>query len=110
MSDRLIRQDGDEIAAKVPAIKTLQGDYGTFGTWLARIAGVDFAGDAKDEATLYAKATFHQIMTAFGKIYTSLGTAIGVQGDRLDAVRQIGDQTESGASSHASGWSGGAKG
>ncbi len=107
VSAKLIQHDGDAIASRVPALKALQGHYGDFGEWLVSVAGVDFVGDAKDEATLYAKATFDKIMTAFGKIYVGLGQAIGVQGDRLNLVRRIGDETEAGTSQHAGNWPGG---
>ncbi len=107
MSEQLIRHDGDELANKVPALKAYRDEFVTFGTWLGRVAGTDFVGDAKDDATLYAKSTFDKIMTAFSKVYGALGQAIGLQGDRLELVRRIGDDTEDGASKTAEGWPGG---
>ncbi|WP_261560618.1 hypothetical protein [Frankia tisae] len=107
MSDELLEHDSDELARAVSPLLGYRGMVVTFGTWLDGVAGTDFVGDAKDEPTLYAKLTFDKIMTAFGKIYGALGQAIGLQGDRLDLVRHIGDQTEDGTTQTAEGWPGG---
>ncbi|SNQ46310.1 conserved hypothetical protein [Frankia canadensis] len=108
MSGQEITQDGDAIAARVPAVHAFQDHLVTVGKLLHQAATTDFAGDAKDEATLIAKATFTQIMDSFGKVYGALGQAVGLQGDRLDAVRRIGDQTES-AATQSAGWDSGSR-
>ncbi len=110
MSDELLEHDSDEIARAVAPLKGYRGEVVTFGTWLDGVAGTDFVGDAKDEATLYAKSTFDKVIRDFGVVYGALGKAIGLQGDRLDVVRHIGDQTEDGAAKTAEGWPGGHRG
>ncbi|ONH62028.1 hypothetical protein CcI49_00905 [Frankia sp. CcI49] len=108
MSGENITFDGDELANKVPILAEFRDDVVAFGKELADgIAQNNFAADAEDEASKLAYAMFRQVMQAFDKIYGALGTAIGVQGDRLGIVRNIGEATEAGAADTAGNWSGG---
>ncbi|KQC35640.1 hypothetical protein UK82_25405 [Frankia sp. ACN1ag] len=105
MSDGVIRHDGDEIAQKVPALGAFRQHVTDLGGELADTLGRNkFADGAKDEVSLYAQETFQQLMDAFGKIYGALGEAIGLQGDRLSVVRQIGDNTEGETTEQAGNW------
>ncbi len=100
----MILHDGDEIAQKVPMLSTFRQMVIDFGNELAEALGQNkFAEGAKDEVSLYAQSSFQQLMDAFGKIYGALGEAIGLQGDRLSVLRQIGDDTE-GATTEQSSW------
>ncbi|MCM3920749.1 hypothetical protein ND748_03535 [Frankia sp. AiPs1] len=104
MSDEVILHDGDEIAQKVPMLSTFRQQVTDLGGELAdTIARNNFAKGAKDEVSLYAESSFQELMDAFGKIYGALGEAVGLQGDRLSVVRQIGDTTE-GETTEEAGW------
>ncbi|MCK9903745.1 hypothetical protein CC117_27375 [Parafrankia colletiae] len=105
MSDGTIRHDGDSIATKVPLLVAFQGDMVALAQFLDQTLGqYKFVDNPKDELSKLAQMTFEQIMAAFGQIYGALGEAVGLQGDRLNTVRGIGEGTEAGAAGHASGW------
>jgi hypothetical protein len=107
VSEELIQHDGDAIARRVPQIITFRGEVVSFGSDLSgTLADNRFAEGADDEVSLFAEDTFGQLMDSFGQIYGEFGKAIGLQGNRLDVVRQIGDDTDGRATDHASGWDG----
>ncbi|EFC84681.1 hypothetical protein [Parafrankia sp. EUN1f] len=108
MSGEQIQFNGDELAEKVPMLADFREAFLAFGEELAEgIAQHNFARDAHDEVSKLSYAMFKQLMKYFGKIYDALGEAVGVQGDRLEAVRTIGEATETDATHSAGGWSGG---
>lgn len=106
MTDDTIAFDGDDLARKVPMISRFREQVTGLGMDLKNtLAQNDFAAGATDQTSLYAASMFQQLMGAFGQIYGALGEAVGLQGDRLAAVRQIGDATEGAATEQAGGWS-----
>jgi hypothetical protein len=105
VSDGLIEHDGDEIVKKVPALFDFNRDLQLLGDQLASVIGAyPFAEGTNDPTLQAAQSTFQQLMDVFGQIYTALGDAVGLQGGRLNLVRQIGDDTEDGATASAGQW------
>jgi hypothetical protein len=101
--------NGDAVRLHVPLLEQFKVDLlGTVGP-LGEVAACHWADGVPDgdtqslQARDYVKQMFDQyIMPAYGQ----LGEAIGVQGDKLGLVGQIGDHTESSNAEVASGWDG----
>ncbi|MEX5636806.1 hypothetical protein [Parafrankia sp. FMc2] len=107
MSAEPLWHDGDAIGEKVPALFSFQDALALFALKLAEtLARYPFATGVEDEMSKTAGKTFEQLIDSFGQIFGALGEAVGLQGDRLQVVRGIGEQTEGDATTQAGAWGG----
>ncbi|WP_018637224.1 hypothetical protein [Parafrankia elaeagni] len=107
MSGEPLWHDGDAIGEKVPALFSFQSALVLFGLKLTEtLAEHPFAAGVEDEMSETAGKTFKRLIDSFEKIFGALGEAVGLQGDRLQVVRAIGEQTEGDATALGGSWGG----
>jgi hypothetical protein len=101
---------GDDLARRVPLLGQFREDLVSTITPLTDIAACRWANHATsdDEMTTQARGGVHGVLVKYIlPSYVSLGGSVGVQGDKLDIVRQVGDSTEGTNNEVAGGWPGG---
>lgn len=110
MSAEHIEFAGDDIARRVPLLAQFRSEMKRTVDPLLDIAACHWAdgvpGD--DDVTLQARAAIGGMLAQYIlPVYGLLADAIGYQGEKLDIVRRIGDNTEAGNSEAAGAWGGG---
>jgi len=111
MSGR-IEFSGDELARRVPLLGQFRDDLTGTLTPLMDIAACHWAdgADSDDEQTVQARSAVRGVVGAYIlPAYAELGGAVGVQGDKLDLVRKIGDNIEDGNGEVAGNWGAGGR-
>ncbi|NBE80117.1 hypothetical protein [Micromonospora rubida] len=107
-----IEFSGDALAQRVPLLGQFRTDLENTLTPLVDIAACRWAAGAPadDEFTMQVREAVRKMMAEYVlPAYVQLGESVGLQGDKLDLVRRIGEQTESGNSEIAGGWGGGSR-
>jgi hypothetical protein len=110
MSDQPIEFSGDALAQRVPLLGAFQENLASIFEPLADVGACRWAEGAPkdDELTAQTLAAVRQMMGDYIlPAYELLGEAVGLQGDKLDMVRRIGDNTEATTTEIAGGWGGG---
>ncbi|MGW1062319.1 hypothetical protein [Micromonospora rubida] len=113
MSASSIEFSGDALAQRVPLLADFQGELGRFLGPLADIAMCRWAdgAPADDEFTMEARAAVRKMLAEYVfPAYAQLGESVGLQGEKLDMVRRIGENTEASNTEVAGGWGGGRHG
>lgn len=107
MSELRIEFSGDDLAGRVPLLGQFRDDLKETVDPLLDIAACRWAegvpGD--DATTLQARAAVQEMLHKYVlPAYEALGESVGFQGEKLDLVRHIGENTEAGNSEAAGGW------
>lgn len=105
-----ISHSGDDLVRRVPLLGVFQDDLAAVLGPLADIAACRWAAGAPgdDRVTHGARAAVHGVVSGYVMpTYVGLGESVGLQADKLDVVRRIGDDTEAGNGELAGGWGGG---
>ncbi|GAB2922112.1 hypothetical protein GCM10027280_06670 [Micromonospora polyrhachis] len=113
MSASRIEFSGEALARRVPLLGQFQSDLEETVKTLVDIAACRWADDAPgdDKVTLQARKAVRDMLVKYVfPSYTALGGAVGLQGEKLDVVRRIGDNTEASNAEAAGGWGGGHRG
>lgn len=111
MSER-ISFNGDDLARRVPLLGTFQESLVATVTPLGDIAACRWADGApeSDELTAQAREAVRGMLADYVfPSYEVLGSAVGMQGGKLDAIHQIGDNTEATNGEVAGGWNDGGR-
>ncbi|WP_432990143.1 hypothetical protein [Dactylosporangium sp. CA-233914] len=93
-----IEFSGDDLARRVPLLGQFRDDLIGTLTPLTDIAACRWADgvDQDDEQTIQARNAVRGVLSQYIlPSYVQLGDSVGVQGDKLDLVRKIGDNIES---------------
>jgi hypothetical protein len=102
-----ISHHGDQLGNQVPALHEFRTIMNDDINTLMEIVECRWAkgAPASDEFTMAACATIRKMLidNVF-RTYLQLGEAVGLQGDKLNLVRRIGENTEGGNTELASGW------
>jgi hypothetical protein len=102
-----IEFSGDDLARRVPLLGQFRDDLAGMIDPLADIVACRWADGVpdKDTTTLQARDAVRGVLAKYvTPAYGELGEAVGLQGDKLDLVRRIGDSTEAGNTDLAGGW------
>jgi hypothetical protein len=108
-----IEFSGDDLAARVPLLGQFRGHLIDTATPLVDISLCRWAGhpDGDDEITLQARNAVHGLLAKYVlPAYGLLGESVGLQGEKLGVVRNIGENTEDINGDAAGGWDGGRHG
>lgn len=112
MSAQRIEFSGENLAQRVPLLGKFRDDLAETVDPLVDIAACRWAQNVPgdDEVTLQARAAVQDMMIKYVlPAYAQLGGSVGLQGEKLDLVRHVGDNTEAGNSEVAGGWEGGGR-
>ncbi|WP_320065632.1 hypothetical protein [Micromonospora sp. RTGN7] len=105
-----IEFSGDALAQRVPLLTEFRQHLVDILEPLTDVVACRWAdgAPANDEFTMAARENVRKMLVDYVlPAYLQLGESVGVQGEKLDVVRQVGENTEAGNAEVAGGWSGG---
>ncbi|MEV0128433.1 hypothetical protein AB0H83_08200 [Dactylosporangium sp. NPDC050688] len=107
-----IQFSGDALAQRVPLLGQFRDDLAGTLRPLMDIAECHWADgcEGDDELALQARGAVREVLGKYVlPSYAELGESVGIEGEKLDLVRKIGDNTEGSNSDVAGGWGSGGR-
>lgn len=107
-----IEFSGDALAQRVPLLGQFREDLTSTLRPLLDIAECHWADgcDGDDELAHQARGAVREVLGKYVlPSYAELGESVGIEGEKLDVVRKIGENTEGTNSEVAGGWGSGGR-